>query len=121
MTNISPYVWVGMKYRPSKKIDHTDIINAVCDEYKINREVLNIRKRLRLISEPRQVAMCLLRRYNWKGMTFKEIGSLFGRYDHTTVLYSCQTVENLFDTDPRYKEIVNNIKKSLWLPITLNI
>ena len=46
------------------------------------------------------------------GMTMQEIGKEFGGRDHSTVVYSLSEVEKKIGTDPRFKEIVEDIIKN---------
>jgi chromosomal replication initiator protein len=54
--------------------------------------------------------------YLSKGMTkssLKTIGAFFGGRDHSTVIYACQTVEDLIQTDKTFRAYVNDIEKKL--------
>ena len=39
------------------------------------------------------------------------IGQAFGGKDHSTVIYSCDTVENLMETDKLFQDLVNKLEK----------
>jgi chromosomal replication initiator protein len=39
----------------------------------------------------------------------------FGGRDHSTVIYACQTVEDLIDTDKKFRAYVADIQKKLKL------
>jgi len=41
------------------------------------------------------------------------IGSQIGGKDHATVLHACKTVNNLMDTDKRFKGQIESIEKKL--------
>jgi chromosomal replication initiator protein len=45
--------------------------------------------------------------------SLKNIGEHFGGFDHTTVIHSCQTVEDLMDTDNEYKEKVDELQQKV--------
>ncbi|MBK7231502.1 MAG: chromosomal replication initiator protein DnaA [Saprospiraceae bacterium] len=65
--------------------------------------------RQRNIVQARQLAM-----YYSKKMTKKplaSIGSAFGGRDHSTVIYSCEAVENLMDTDKLFEELARKIER----------
>ena len=65
----------------------------------------------------RHVLMFILR--NNSSMTFKSIGGLVGKLDHTTVIFGCQkTCDMLHIEDPVYTEIYNNAITYLCQPTT---
>jgi len=41
------------------------------------------------------------------------IGSIIGGKDHATVLHACKTVNNLMDTDKRFKSQIDDIERRL--------
>jgi len=41
------------------------------------------------------------------------IGSIIGGKDHATVLHACKTVNNLKDTDKRFKSQIEDIERRL--------
>ncbi|HZH55065.1 MAG TPA: helix-turn-helix domain-containing protein, partial [Sphingobacteriaceae bacterium] len=45
--------------------------------------------------------------------SLKSIGAFFGGRDHSTVIYACQTVEDLIETDKKFKSYVQDIQKKL--------
>ncbi len=65
------------------------IVDLVCRYFKVSREELASRSRLRRISFPRQVAMYLCRRFTEESL--EAIGRLFNR-DHATVVYALNSV-----------------------------
>lgn len=67
--------------------------------------------------EARQIAMFLCdklcdRRAN-VGVSLKQIGAAFGNRDHSTVIYACQTVSDIMDTDKFFKDKVLIIKQKI--------
>jgi len=73
--------------------------------------VLNAKTRKREIVQARQIAM-----YFSKSLTkasLSTIGSVIGNKDHATVLHACKTVNNLMETDKRFKAQVEDIQKKL--------
>jgi len=82
------------------------IMLVVSEYYRISVEDLRNDSRISKYKTARQVAQDLIR---WKAkMPLVKIGKMFNR-DHSTIVYSCQTVANLrrFDKnfDAEYKEI----------------
>lgn len=83
---------------PSAKM----IINATCDRYQISLEDICSPKRKKEISFTRQIAMYLCRKQ--LGISFPQIGSLFGNKNHTTVMYSIQKIEHKLKKEPELKK-----------------
>ena len=87
------------------------IQKVVCNYFNVGVEQLQSRTRKREIVQARQVAM-----YFSKGLTkssLANIGSQIGGKDHATVLHACKTVNNLMETDKRFKLQVDEIEKKL--------
>jgi chromosomal replication initiator protein len=96
----------------SKKEISVDYIQKiVCDYFNISPDQLHSKTRKREIVQARQIAM-----YFSKSLTkssLASIGSQIGGKDHATVLHACKTVNNLIDTDKRFKQTIENIEKKL--------
>ena len=87
------------------------IQKVVCNFYNIGLELLQSKTRKREIVQARQVAM-----FFSKSMTkssLATIGSQIGGKDHATVLHACKTVNNLIETDKRFRLQVDEIEKKL--------
>lgn len=87
-----------------------DIIRLVCADYMVELEQLQRHTRRRKIVLPRQVCMYMVRWHFKASESLKSIGQLFGNLDHTTVIHSIKTVENLIDTEPEFKARIERIK-----------
>ncbi|RLD30268.1 MAG: chromosomal replication initiator protein DnaA, partial [Bacteroidetes bacterium] len=84
---------------------------VVCEYYNISLELIQSKTRKREIVQARQIAM-----YFSKSLTkssLATIGAKIGGKDHATVLHACKTVNNLIDTDKRFKMQVNELEKKL--------
>jgi len=96
----------------SKKEISVDYIQkVVCDYFSLSPDLLQSKTRKREIVQARQIAM-----YFSKTMTkssLASIGALIGGKDHATVLHACKTVNNLMDTDKRFKSQIESIEKKL--------
>lgn len=96
----------------SKKEISVDYIQkVVCDYFSLSPDLLQSKTRKREIVQARQIAM-----YFSKTMTkssLASIGALIGGKDHATVLHACKTVNNLMDTDKRFKGQIESIEKKL--------
>ena len=69
------------------------------------------KKRNKNIVIPRQFAMFIARELTEHSTT--EIGSEFGGRDHTTVLHSCQKVEEQLNTDPTVHTTLEMLKRAI--------
>ena len=69
---------------------------------------IQIRRRKRKIVEARQIAHWFACHYELG--TYYFIGKIFGNVDHSTVLYSKRTVNNLLKTDPEYRSNFKDIQ-----------
>ncbi len=96
----------------SKKEISVDYIQkVVCDYFSLSPDLLQSKTRKREIVQARQIAM-----YFSKTMTkssLASIGAMIGGKDHATVLHACKTVNNLMDTDKRFKSQIESIEKKL--------
>ena len=54
---------------------------------------------------------------NLTDKSLKAIGERFGGRDHSTVIYSCKTVQDLLDTDMIFKETVAELEKKIRLSL----
>lgn len=97
--------------RSNKEITVENIKKLVADHFKVPLELLQAKTRKRSIVIARQLSMYLAK--NHTNSTLKHIGSNFGDRDHTTVLYSCKSVENLMDTDTIFKDTVKELEKQV--------
>ena len=68
------------------------------------------KKRNANVSAARQMAMYIIREIT--GMSMEAIGSEFGR-DHSTVVYSINTMEKNIGKDRHLKEMVDDITKNI--------
>lgn len=88
-----------------------DIQKAVCAHCDVRPEDLCGTGRTRDIAIPRQVAMFLCRKLT--SASLPDIGHAFNR-QHSTVLYSCSTVQNLFKArDPQTVATLKSIAATL--------
>jgi chromosomal replication initiator protein len=73
------------------------VINTVAEVFKVSVEDLKGTSRRREISTARQAAMYLMRQHT--DLSLPKIGEEFGGKDHTTVMYSCEKMTQLRETD----------------------
>lgn len=93
-----------------------NIQKLVCDYYHVPYDKLLTKTRKREVVLARQVTMFFAKKFTKHSL--KAIGEHFGGFDHTTVIHSCQTVENLMETDAEYKENVLDIQQKVQLAST---
>ncbi len=87
------------------------IQKVVCDYYSIPIDMIQSKTRKREIVQARQIAM-----YFSKSLTkssLATIGAKIGGKDHATVLHACKTVNNLIDTDKRFRMQIGELEKKL--------
>ena len=51
----------------------------------------------------RQIYQSLLKKYTY--MSFGQIGNITGMFDHATVMHNCKVIENLLETDKKFRLI----------------
>jgi chromosomal replication initiator protein len=95
----------------SKEVSMDFIQKLVCEYFEVPVNLVNSPTRKREVVQARQISM-----YLSKSMTkssLKSIGAYHGGRDHSTVIYACQTVNDLMGTDKKFKGYVNDIQKKL--------
>ena len=90
-----------------------NIQKLVCEYYHVPYERLLTKTRKREVVLARQITMYFAKKFTKQSL--KTIGDHFGGFDHTTVIHSCQTVENLMETDTEYKENLMEILQKVQL------
>jgi len=89
-----------------------DVLHAVSRTFGVSEERLLGRERTREVALPRQIAMYLMREEG--GVSLPQIGDFIGGRDHTTVLYACDKVNDLMETDDRLRRQVSQIREQLY-------
>ncbi|MBS1651747.1 MAG: chromosomal replication initiator protein DnaA [Bacteroidetes bacterium] len=87
------------------------IQKVVCDYFDLGIDTMKSKTRKREVVQARQIAM-----YFAKSMTkssLATIGMHCGGKDHATVLHACRTVNNLIDTDKRFKAYIDELEKKI--------
>jgi chromosomal replication initiator protein len=95
----------------NKEITVEYIQKLVADHFDVPVETLAGKTRKRQIVIARQLSMYLAK--NLTGKSLKAIGENFGGRDHSTVIYSCKTVQDLLDTDAVFQETVSDLEKKI--------
>ena len=97
----------------AKEVSIDYIQKVVCDYFDMAIDTLKSKTRKREVVQARQIAM-----YFSKQMTkssLATIGMHCGGKDHATVLHACKTVNNLMDTDKRFRGYIDDLKKKISL------
>ena len=83
------------------------IIRMVGSHFKLTVDEIKSKNNSRAISFPRQVAMYLCKRLTKH--SFPEIGREFGGKHHTTVMHSCEKIEQMIKDDRVFHNQVNEL------------
>lgn len=88
------------------------IADVVCDYYRMSFERAIQKCRKRELVKVRQIIMFFCREFK-KG-TLKEVGKVLGGFDHTSVIHSAQTIDEMVATDADYAFEVQQIRIGLY-------
>jgi chromosomal replication initiator protein len=91
------------------------IKRMVSEDMGITPDKLSAKTRKRDIVIARQLAMYFSKIFT--NQSLKSIGEQFGGRDHSTVIYSCKSIEDLSDTDPSFKKKVGELEKRIRLSL----
>ncbi len=87
------------------------IQKVVCDYFDLPIELLKSKTRKREVVQARQIAMFFAKRMTKSSLA--NIGMHCGGKDHATVLHACKTVNNLVETDKRFRTYVDELEKKI--------
>ncbi len=100
----------------SREVSIDFIQKTVCEYFDVPVEKLREKTRKRQVVQARQLSMFLAKHFTKNSL--KVIGKHFGGRDHSTVIHSCQAVQNLMDTDGKFKDSVSDIQKKIQMSIS---
>ncbi len=103
----------GMDLKPD------DVLHEVSRSFGVSNERLLGRERTREVALPRQIVMYLLREEG--GVSLPQIGEMIGGRDHTTVIYACDKVNNLMETDEQLRRQVLQIRERLYGRVSMAV
>lgn len=86
----------------SRMVTIDNIQKAVAEYFKVKISDLHSKSRKRVITRPRQIAMCLSKELT--NCSLPEIGKAFGGRDHTTVIHACERINDLKNSDNNLAE-----------------
>jgi len=87
------------------------IQRSVCDFYSLPQDLLRAKTRKQEVVTARQVAMFLAKELT--NASLKTIGLHFGGRDHSTVIHAYQAVEDRINTDPVFRQNVEQLRRYL--------
>ena len=87
------------------------IQKVVCDYFDLAIDTMKSKTRKREVVQARQIAMYFAK--NMTKSSLATIGMHCGGKDHATVLHACRTVNNLMDTDKRFKAYIEELEKKI--------
>ena len=102
----------------SVKVDNNpltidEILEKVCQHYHVAPEDVSGKSRKRDFVVARQVSMYLAQKHT--KMPASRIGKLIAGRDHSTVLHSCEKVEERMKVDRQFKDEIISIENSFKL------
>ncbi len=93
-------------------VEPQHIVSTVASVFKISRDRMLSRDRSKEIAVPRQLAMYLMREDI--GLSLPQIGHELGDRDHTTVMYACEKMNNLMNSDDRIRKQAMRVREILY-------
>ncbi len=99
----------------NKEITLDFIKSLVAEHFDVPVDKLGGKTRKRQFVIARQLSMYLAK--NLTGKSLKAIGQMFGGRDHSTVIYSIKTVQDLMETDLVFKDTVSELEKKIKLSL----
>jgi chromosomal replication initiator protein len=95
--------------RQTEKVAATPgvILSVIADAFSISIEDLKSNSRRREISWARQIGMYLMRQHT--DLSLPRIGDEFGGKDHTTVIYSCDKIAQLRESDGNLAQTLSQL------------
>jgi hypothetical protein len=89
----------------------TQVIDAVSRAFEVPIDIMLSHRRHKSIIIPRQVAMFLA--YEMTGLSLPQIGRSIGGRNHTTLMYGCNKVRQLLQSDPDFALRLESLRAEL--------
>lgn len=96
-----------------------EIQEIVCQQIDIEPQSLHSKTRVRPVVKARQMIMYFAKIFTKHSLRI--IGDFFGGFDHTTVIHSCQTVEDLMTSDKNYLWEIEQIRFKIMGKTTIEL
>jgi chromosomal replication initiator protein len=90
-----------------------EIQDVVCDYFGMTVDLVCAKTRKREVVQARQVSMFFCKEMTQNSL--KTIGLHFGGRDHSTVIHANQSVMNQIETDPKYRQMIDEIRDKIEL------
>ncbi|MDX1545931.1 MAG: chromosomal replication initiator protein DnaA [Rhodothermales bacterium] len=90
-----------------------EIQRIVCEYFDMPEDLVRAKTRKREVVQTRQVAMFFCKELTQHSL--KTIGLHFGGRDHSTVIHANQSVQNQIETNPSFREMVDEIRQKIEL------
>lgn len=100
------------EFKGYQKYEPEVIIKVVSAYYDVTPSQLKNDRRFRNIVTARQVAMYLVKKHTV--LSLKDIGTLFGNRDHTTVIHSVSRVDDFIKIGDKVKDDLEQIALKLY-------
>lgn len=94
-----------------KEVSIDYIQKVVCDYFNLPIDLLKSKTRKREVVQARQIAMYFAKQFTKSSLA--TIGAHCGGKDHATVLHACRTVNNLMDTDKKFRHYIQELDKKI--------
>ncbi|NOT38034.1 MAG: chromosomal replication initiator protein DnaA [Saprospiraceae bacterium] len=102
-------VLTSFSNRAHKEVNIESIINIISEYVKVPVNSILGKGRTRNVVQARQLAMYFSKKFTNKPLSM--IGAAMGGKDHSTVIYSCEIVESLLETDRNFEELFRKLEK----------
>lgn len=109
--DLAQHVVRGVVQHESKAVSIENILEAVCEQYKLDSSAIHTKSRKREVVVARQVAMYLAKKHT--DLSTSKIGKFIGDKDHATVLHACKTIKGQIEVDKELKNEVDRIEAQL--------
>lgn len=94
--------------KQKRSVSVKDVVRIVAEFYEVEERVIYEKTRRKEIVRPRQIIMYLLRKDF--SVSYPTIGQKMGGRDHTTVIHSCEKIENDLKKDNLLNQEIDQIR-----------
>jgi len=88
------------------------VLECTAAFYRLSQDDLIGRSRVSRVSEPRQIAMYLMREE--AEASYPAIGAALGGRDHTTILHGCDKISRLLEQDAKLRRDIGQLREHLY-------
>ena len=102
---------------PQDSDEYAELVTAesiqkvVAKYYSVRMSDLRSKKRTKILTLPRHVAMYLCRRLT--NLSLIDVGRDFGRKDHTTVMHACNKIDEAMQNDPGFAKTIDQLMEEV--------